>query len=261
MFLPMIYFALSRITDPARHRAENELFQLYHQPELRSLPEIAWVDRWVCAPDCAARSAQTAECRFDYAWMSWLRPPADAGARACAEHFERGAQLGLHSRAWAQTAQEAFMVPLKGYVRREALLSAEALPFRPNTGAYLVVSQFFRHHDAEAEDVFRWYDQTRIPDLLNCAGAAGAWTFAAREFYAPDRDLTQPMLRMTLVYLDNDPLAFAAEASELPSSRTRDTSHVEKILFAGPLRAIVPWQWDWFDASDARTAAQPARKV
>ena len=23
---------------------------------------------------------------------------------------------------------------------------------------------------------------------------------------------------------------------------------VEKILFAGPLRRIVPWQWDWFDA-------------
>jgi hypothetical protein len=239
---------LRRMTDPAQHRAENELFQLYHQPELRSQPAVAWIDRWVSAPDCAERSTQAAEYRFDYASICWLRPPAHAGARAVTEHFERAAQLGLHSRAWAETPLDAFMVPLKGYVRPAALLSADALPFRPNTGAYLILSQFQRHHDADAEDVFRWYDQTRIPDLLDCDGAVGAWTFAARDFYAPDRDLTQPMLRMTLVYLERDPLAFLDTVSKLPSARLRNTGHVETILFAGPLRAIVPWQWDWFDA-------------
>jgi hypothetical protein len=144
------------------------------------------------------------------------------------------------------------MVPLKGYVRPDALLSVDALPFRPNTGAYLIISRFNRHHDAEAEDVFRWYDQTRIPELLDCAGAVGAWTFAARDFYAPDRDLTQPMLRITLVYLERDPLAFADEASKLTS---RDTGSVEKVLFAGPLRAIVPWQWDWFGATTSPSEA------
>jgi hypothetical protein len=246
MFSPVVHIQLRRITDPARHHAENELFQLYHQPELRRLPEVAWVDRWVCSPDCDARSVRTAELRFDYAAISWLRPPAHASARACTEHFERAAQLGLHSRGWAETTLDTFMVPLKGYVRPAALLSADALPFRPNTGVYLIVSRFHRHHDAGAEDVFRWYDQTRIPELLECAGAVGAWTFAAREFYAPDRDLTQPMLRMTLVYLERDPPAFADQASK-PTSR--DTSGVEQILFAGPLRAIVPWQWDWFGAA------------
>jgi hypothetical protein len=249
MFSPVVHILLRRMTDPGRHRAENELFQLYHQPELRSLPEVAWVDRWVCAPDCATR---TAEGRFDYASISWLRPPAHASARACSEHFERAAQLGLHSRAWAETTLDAFMVPLKGYVRPSALLSAEALPFRPNTGAYLIISRFHRHHDAEAEDVFRWYDQTRIPDLLECAGAVGAWTFAARDFYAPDRDLAQPMLRMKLIYLERDPLAFTDQLSKLKS---RDTSDVEEIVFAGPLRAIVPWQWDWFDGATPRPEA------
>jgi hypothetical protein len=156
MFSPLVHILLRRMTDPAQHRAENELFQLYHQPELRSLPEVAWVDRWVLAPDCAAQSAVTPDCRFDYASISWLRPPAHAGARACNEHFERATQLGLHANAWAETALDAFMVPLHGYVRRQALLSAEALPFRPNTGAYLIVSRFHRHHDADAEDVFRW---------------------------------------------------------------------------------------------------------
>jgi len=245
MFSPMAYFALSRMADRAQHHAENELFQLYHQPELRSLPEIAWADRWVLSPDCAAAATTDSDRRFDYASICWLRAPAHASARACGEHFERAAQRGLHSRAWAEPALEVFMVPLKGYVRKQALLSADALPFRPNTGTYLIVSQFFRHHDAEAEDVFRWYDQVHIEELLSCGGAAGAWTFGAREFYAPDRDLTQPTLRITLVYLEGDPLAFAAQAA---AKRTRDTSHVEKILFAGPLRAIVPWQWHWFDA-------------
>jgi len=259
MFSPLIRLTLTRMTDPAQHRAENELFQLYHQPELRRLPEIAWVDRWVSAPDCAARSVRSAACQFDYASICWLRPTAHASARACVEHFERAAQLGLHSRGWAETAIDNFMVPLKGYVRKEALLSADALPFRPNTGAYLIVSQFKRHHDAEAEEVFRWYDQTRIPDLLGCAGAAGAWTFAAREFYAPGRDLALPMLRLTLVYLDGDPLKFAGEVSTLQSSGNRNTSDVEDVLFAGPLRAIVPWQWDWFDgASNASRSGSVA---
>lgn len=252
MFSPVVHILLRRMTDPTQHRAENELFQLYHQPELRSLPEVAWVDRWVCAPDCTAHAARTAEGRFDYAAIMWLRPPAHASARASTEHFERAAQLGLHSRAWAETTLETFMVPLKGYVRPTALLSADALPFRPNTGAHLIVSRFHRHHDAEAEDVFRWYDQTRIPDLLDCPGAVGAWTFAARDFYAPDRDLTQPMLRVTLVYLEHDPLPFSDHVAKL---RSRDTSGVETILFAGPLRAIVPWQWDWFDFATPRSEA------
>ena len=169
-------------------------------------------------------------------------------------------QRGLHSRAWARTALETFVVPLKGYVRREALLSAEALPFRPNTGTYLIVSQVVRHHDAESDSVFHWYDQTRIPDLLTCPGAVGAWTFGARDFYAPDRDLARPTLRITLVYLEGDPLAFATAIAGLPKSRTRDTSPVEETLFAGPLRAILPWQWDWFDDAAERGAQSAARR-
>lgn len=246
MFSPMTHLSLSRMTDPAQHRAENELFQLYHQPELRSLPEVAFVDRFVRAPDCAPRSKHDADHAFDYAAMCWLRPPAHPSARAMSEHFERAAQIGLHSRAWAKPAVEAFFVPLKGYVNKETLLSADALPFRPNTGAYLMLSEFFRHHDVEAEDTYRWYDQTRIPEMLGCKGAAGAWTFGERAFFAPGRDLTKSTQRLTVVYLDGDPLAFAADL-DARSKSLRDTSSVEKILFAGPLRAIVPWQWDWFD--------------
>lgn len=249
MFAPMIHLALSRMTDPAAHRAENELFQLYHQPELRSLPGIAWVDRFVNTPACAKLATHDAGHALDYAAITWLRPEAHTSARTLTEHFERAAQLGLHSRAWAKPVLEEFFVPLKGYVRKEALLSAEALAFRPNTGAYIMLSSFFRHRDAEAEDVFRWYDQTRIPQLLTCVGAAGAWTFGAREFYAPDRDLAKPTLRLTIVYLETDPLAFARDVAARTDS-LRDTSSVERMLFAGPLTTILPWQWDWFDAQE-----------
>jgi hypothetical protein len=249
MFSPMIHLALSRMTDTAKHRDENELFQLYHQPELRSLAGIAWVDRFVNAPDCARLATHDAACAPDYAAICWLRGEAHAGARALTEHFERAAQLGLHSRGWAEPVFDGFFVPLKGYVRKEALLSAEALPFRPNAGAYLLLSEFFRHHDAAAEDVFRWYDQTRIPELLDCTGAAGAWTFGAREFYSPTRDLTKPTQRLTIVYLNSDPLTFANDVAAR-SKALRDTTVVERLLFSGPLRAIVPWQWDWFDARE-----------
>ena len=246
MFSPMIHILLNRMTDQAKHRDENELFQLFHQPELRSLPEIAWVDRFVNAPDCARVSTYDTAHALDYAAICWLRPDAYAGARALTEHFERAAQLGLHSRGWAKPVFESFFVPLKGYVRKQALLSSDALPFRPNTGAYLMLSELTRHHDAEAEDIFRWYDQTRIPDLLDCVGAAGAWTFGEREFFSPTRDLAKPTQRLTIVYLEGDPLAFAADVAAR-SKGLRDTTAVERLLFAGPLRAIVPWQWDWFD--------------
>src|SRR5579871_5340511 len=129
MFSPLVHIRLRRMTDPEKHRAENELFQLYHQPELRSLSEVAWVDRWVCAPDCAVRSTSAPDHPFDYASICWLRPPAAASARAYTEHFERAAQLGLHSSAWSETALDTFLVPLKGYVKPSALLSSEALPF------------------------------------------------------------------------------------------------------------------------------------
>jgi hypothetical protein len=133
------------------------------------------------------------------------------------------------------------------------LVAAEVVPFRPARGLYVIVSQF-KTHDAAAEDAFRWYETTRIPDLLECRGAAGAWLLATEALFHWQRDLTQPALRLVLVWLDADPLEFAADLRERTPDwqargRLQDISKIEKIVFAGPLRTIIPWQWDWFDAA------------
>lgn len=250
LFAPLAHFALTSADGAAAHRAHNELHALYHWPELQSQPGVAWGERWVRDPACAAAGTKPAEgFDADYCAMYWLRAPALASAQAFEAHFARAAHLGM-----AETPPRfaGYMVPLKGYVRREPLVSDQALPFRPNKGIYLIVSRFRCHHDVESEDVFRWYDQVRIPDMLDCPGAAGAWTFSARSLYSPTRDLSQPAIRIQLFYLDGDPVAFAdavreAEGGWRKAGRSRDTSAVEDLLFAGPLRAIVPWRWNWFD--------------
>lgn len=243
MFAPLAHFRLTAVSGRDAHRRENELQELYHRPELLAQPGVAWGERWVRDEACAALSSGLS---FDYCAAWWLRAPALASAEAFDGHFGRAAHLGLDGGA--ESKLDEFMVPLKGYVRREPLVSEQALPFRPNTGVYLIVSRFRRHHDVESEDIFRWYDQVRIPDMLDCPGAAGAWSFAQRNLYSPLRDMSEPTLRMLLFYLDGDPLAFAAavrerEAKWREAGRGRDTSAVEDLLFAGPLKRIVPWRW------------------
>jgi hypothetical protein len=56
----------------------------------------------------------------------------------------------------------------------------------------------------------------------------------------PDRGT----FRVHVYFLDGEPLDVAKAIAALPA---RDNTALERVLFAGPLRTIVPWQWDWFD--------------
>jgi hypothetical protein len=143
-----------------------------------------------------------------------------------------------------------------------------------------------KRHDAETEAAFRWYDEIRLPDLLQCRGAAGAWTFASDDLFAApwpdeappawsfaDRNSRKPEalpLRLTVIYLDEDPLEFLADvAAREPgwksAGRLLDTSPVEDVVFASPFRMIVPWEWTWFDTdketigSFSRVSVRPQR--
>jgi hypothetical protein len=91
------------------------------------------------------------------------------------------------------------------------LVSAEAVPYRPNKGIHVVVQTV----DRPGPPIGEW-----------CAtpGVAGAWTFA---------DDTH---RISVAWLDDEPLAV-----------TLPPTHDAGIVFAGPLETITPWQWDWFD--------------
>ncbi|MEP6657678.1 MAG: hypothetical protein ABJC33_10615, partial [Betaproteobacteria bacterium] len=247
MFAPAVHFSLTTITDPTRHHAHNAWRQLDYHPELMLQPGVASGETWVRSPDCAKISAIGTDtlARFHYAELYWLRAPEDRSAQAFKDFGERAFQMGRRPDcAWASEAFSGFFVPLKGYVNSRALVSADALPLRPTTGIHLTVSRFLRH-DAAAEAAFRWHDQVRIPQLLECSGVAGAWTFTTRALFKPARDIAAPALRLQIVYLDTDPLLFSeALARRDAQSRTDrqdpDMTGVEERLFAGPLRSIIP---------------------
>ena len=255
MFASLAHFALVEITDPAQHQAYNASQQLVLQPEIRALPGIAWADRWVHSPQCAAQQngGDPTLARIHYADMTWFRAPTEIGLRGVNDTRDRALQLGEPvSSAWIEQSLHGLFVPLKGYAHPRVLVAADALPFRPARGVFLSVSRFARR-DADAEAAYHWYDSVRIPDLLECRGAAGAWSFATADVFRPDRDIVAPVLRIVLVYLDDDPLAFMADVADRTpawrrAGRLADTSGVEQRLFAGPLSSITAWQWDWFDS-------------
>jgi len=269
MFASKVYFSLTEILDPAHHRTHNEWHQLDHRPENLLLPGVAWGDRWVRSPDCAQASAGLAPeyARTHYAIMYWfrepLRPTLDQFFALSEFSFQwgRSPQIG-----WTKRPLRGFFSPVKGYVAARVRVSVDALPRRPVRGIHVTISRL-RRHDALAHEAFRWYDEVRIPDLLQCRGAAGAWTFASDDLFPPPWEESTPAwsfadsgsrlaaaspLRMTIMYLDEDPLEYLADVAERDaawraSGRVRDTSSIEDVFFASPFRMIVPWEWNWFD--------------
>ena len=83
----------------------------------------------------------------------------------------------------------------------------------------------------------------------------GAWPFVGEDVFShtlsQPRETQPPATRITLLYLDADPLEVldgisARESEWRKAGRTRDLSGVEDIRFAALYRTIVPWEWDWF---------------
>ena len=269
MFATRVYFSLSEITNPAKHRDHNEWHQLDHQPENLLLPGVALGSRWVRSPDCAAASTGTADDykKSHYGIMYWFREPMTETLDDFFALSERSFQWGRSPQVgWTRRPMRGFFAPVKGYVAPRVRVSVEALPYRP-VKAVLITLSNLRGSEADKTDTLRWYDEVRIPELLQCKGVAGAWTFAADEFFAPPWDdgrktwsfadkasraaSPQPQ-RLQILYLDEDLHEVmgnieACDSALRSSGRWRDTSETEEILFMSPFRPIVAWQWDWFN--------------
>ncbi len=272
MFAAKAYFSLAEITDPTKHRAHNEWHQLDHIPENLILPGIVWNDRWVRSPDCmsASRTVAPSLASTHYGVMYWFREPI----RETLDDFfmlsERSFQWGRSPQVrWTKRPMRGLFSPIKGYAGPRLPVTADILPFCPTKGVHITLSTVDPKAPG-AHALFRWYDEVRIPDLLQCRGVAGAWTLAADDLFRhewgedsgpswnfPDSNTRDPAAapnRLTILYLDEDPLEFVAdrEARDVAlrrAGRLRDVSDIEQVSFDSPLRAIVPWEWDWFEAA------------
>jgi hypothetical protein len=259
MLAPKAFFSFTEIPAPADHRLYNEWHQLDHRPENLALPEVAWGERWVRSPDCAAAGERAGDelAQLHYCNMYWLRDPVDHSVAIFNELAERSFHWGRRPDVdIARRLLMGFFHPIMGYVAPRVLISEDVVPVRPNRGIHLHLSHIAEPRTREAKALFQWYDQVRIPALLDCPGVAGAWTFASDSTFETALEFSPgsspSSTRIHLLYLDEDPVAVAGTIAEregdwLASGAARDTSAVEDVVFSGPLRAITPWEWGWFD--------------
>jgi hypothetical protein len=206
------FFSFTEITDPTEHHSYNEWHMLDHMPEQYPLAGIVYGQRWVSTPAC--RAARTAsDDALDSIHYMTLYLMSDPVEETIAEFMQLGKELRakdrfhLHRRA---RLSGPFRLEASAVAER-VLISAEAVPYRPNKGIHVVVQTV----DRPGPHLGEW-----------CAtpGVAGAWTFA---------DDTH---RITVAWLDEEPLTVAPPPM-----------HDASVVFAGPLETITPWQWTWFD--------------
>ncbi len=249
MLAPKAFFSFTEVPDPANHQAYNEWHQLDHRPENLALPGVAWGERWVRSPDCAAVAVGEPDyTAAQYVNVYWFGDPV-AGPEQWTELAHRSLHAGrLDNVRLTRSPFMGFVMPVQGYVNTRVRVSADVLPYRPNRGVHIALTRIETDSRDQIEDLAKWYDRVRVPQLLELPGAAGAWTFSVERSFRsalddPTAD-TPPPLRVVLVYLDGDPVTFAEALAKTPPDRDLD---IETTLYASPLRAIAPWQWDWFD--------------
>ncbi|MEU3270261.1 hypothetical protein ABZ639_05410 [Saccharomonospora sp. NPDC006951] len=252
------FFAFPHISDPARHRDYNAWHQLDHQPENLALPGVLRGDRWVRTPECAAAGSAPGPvlAGTHYLAMYWFAEPAEDSIRQWRDLGETTLQQGrrpdLH---YTSRPLMGMFRPVKGYVNPEARVSAAALPYRPHNGVYVSVTEVAEPRGPAAADLFAWYDKEKIPWALRLPGAAGCWTFRGENVGGTAPNLPEASaLRITVYYLDGDPLAFASLMRR--AGPPSPLASAERTLLTGPLLSITAGKWDWFDGQDGPALAR-----
>ena len=226
------FFSFTEITDPNEHHSYNAWHQLDHMPEQYPLDGIAYGQRWVSTPACRAARA-VSEPPLDSIHYMTLYLMTEPVERTLREFMQLGRDLHAVGRFHLhRRAQLSGPFPLLGSAAApRVLISAAAVPYRPNRGVYVEVEA--RSPGADTVDADTVRVDARLASLCAVPGVAGAWSFA---------DDTR---RVTVSWLDESPLDVGARIEPV-AARARDATG-DRPLFAGPLETITPWQWTWFD--------------
>ena len=238
------FFSFTEITDPGEHRAYNEWHQLDHMPEQFPLDGVAYGERWVSTPACA-RARVVSEPPLDAAHYMTLYLMTEPVDRTLREFYDLGAQLRALGR-FHRHRRSHLSGPLRvldAAAAPRVLVSAEAVPYRPDRGVYVVVEA--PHDRARLDAHTRWLHAEHHPTLLDVPGVAGLWTFATSATFG-DHPWDTGDRRITVVWLDEDPLSVAPKLDAADASR-RARDDATRVVFAGPMETVQPWQWGWFD--------------
>lgn len=241
------FFSFTEVTDPALHRQYNRWHQLDHLPEQMPLPGIVFGQRWVSTPVCRrARLVDGGRLDpIDYVTLYLMTDPVPEVLDRFAALASELAAEGRFFSARRSHLSGPFEVE-SACAAPGVLVSGAAVPYRPGTGVYVVVTE---EPDAVGGPSREAAD---LSPLLEVAGVAGAWAFRsagrlAGERWRPGRH------RVVVSFLDGDVLETAARlAAVVPALAGADTSAV---VFAGPFETIAAGRWDWFEPESARPGA------
>lgn len=234
------FFSFTEITDPLEHRSYNEWHQLDHMPEQIPLEGIVSGQRWVRSPACVAAQLVASEtfAPVHYMTLYLMTGPME---RTLREFFDLGRQLSEVGRF-----HEHRRAPLSGafevadtLAAPRVLVSPGAVPYRPNTGVYVVVEG--------PPGPGRGREQAgALPRrLLEDPAVAGIWSFASGTTdNGPGWDRGDR--RIILCFLDADPLDGAKRLNDAVASAHAGRLGEDALELAGPMESITPWNWDWF---------------
>jgi hypothetical protein len=228
------FFSFTEITDPAEHHSYNEWHMLDHMPEQYPIAGIAHGQRWVSTPACAAARAVSAGVLgpVHYVTCYLMTDPIEETLAEFAQHGRALAEVGRFHEHRRALLSGPFRV-IDGVAASRVLIRAESVPFRPHLGIYVVVEA------AGATDVV---EHERA--MVDCAGVAGVWSFGPGEA-AESRPWNRSDARITVAWLDHDPIVVAEDLGAIACSRDRS-----RLSFAGPFETITPWDWSWFDPTE-----------
>ena len=187
-----------------------EWHSLDHLPEQYSLRSLVHGQRWVSTPECRAARASGAAAldATDHA-VQYLF--ADKGS------LDRFFALGAELREAGRMPLRLPPVELAAYAFVDAQardVRAEVLPWRPNRGAYLIVSE------APIE----------LPDL---DGVAGTSRYVGANFH--ERLVDTRGRHLTVCYLDGEPAAVGAAITAALD---------QPVLLGAPFASLTPFEWD-----------------
>ena len=234
------FFSFVEVTSPDAHRSYNEWHQLDHMPEQFPIPGIAWGQRWVATPACAAArligDGDVAAAHYVALYLI-----ADPVPETLVEFDEVGHRLGEQGRFHRQRRSHLFGAwhLLETAVAPRVLISADAVPYRPCRGIYTIVEE------DPGDDA--WVQRTHtssVPALLAVPGVVGVWSFATSPLWHNPQWKTGRS-RITVCWLDADPCTVAEAMA--PVVRGRWDGAAVRPLLAGPWETITPWEWSWFD--------------
>jgi hypothetical protein len=264
MLSEVVFFSFAEVSDPSLHRAYNEWHQLDHRPENLALDGVRHGERWVRTPECAtasrvddARLAST-----HYVNMYWFRQPWQQSFTEWQELAERSYQWGRRPEiGYATRPLMGLFRTVSGQAAPDALVSADALPFRPARAVALSLYRFKQAHADSTHAYLAEAQRRRLPALLEVPGVAGAWTFssisttldpswqpvAGSATFDPS-GLDAGLFRAELIFIDGDPETVTAAIDAIPAV----TVSAGEEIFASRLLPITAWQWSWFDESPQR---------